>query len=137
VVTKAVEGTRARASGAIAQLLTHHLNEASMAATSPDSIANEKIGFDLLALTNEKPHAANAGDPNGTAAIFPQGTVPHSGMLTYLLLPVIEQAVEKLVRDNLTNACKGGMRLSDWRKRSAEIDKKLKAIRTQRAELAS
>ena len=136
VVAKALEGTRTRASDAIARMLAHHLNEASMAATTPDSIASEKISFDLLALTDDKPHAANASDPKGTPAIFPTGTTPHSGMLTYLLLPVIEQTSEKLVRDSLTDACRGGMRLSDWRKRSAEIDAKLEAIRKQRGELA-
>ena len=41
----------------------------------------------LLALTPGKPTAANSGDPKGTAAIFPQGTTPDSGVLTYLLLP--------------------------------------------------
>ena len=54
----------------------------------------------------------------------------------HLLLPQIEKAVEQLIRDNLTDACKGGMRLSERRKKLADIDAKLAAIRAQRAKLA-
>src|SRR5204863_843588 len=95
------------------------------------------ILFDLLALTNDKPHAANAGDPKGTASIFPQSSTVNSGILCYLFLPQIEAAVEKLIRENLTAACKGGMRLSDRRKRRTEIATRLEAIRKERAELAA
>jgi len=136
VVAKALDGTRKRASGAISHLLAHHLNAESMAATHAGSIENQEIVFDLLALTTDKPTPANALDPKGTAAIFPQGTTPHSGILTYLLLPQVEQAVEKLVRDNLTEACKGGIRLTERRKKLAEIDGKLADIRAQRTALA-
>ena len=136
VVAKGVNGTRKRAADAIAHLLAHHLNADSMAATHPDSIENPATVFDLLALTPGKPSAANAGDPKQTAAIFPQGVVPDSGILTYLLLPQVEKAVEQLIRDNLTDACRGGIRLSDRRKRLADIDKKLKTVREQRTKLA-
>jgi len=87
VVAKGVNGTRKRAADAIAHLLANHLNADSMAATHPESIENAANVFDLLALTPGKPTAANSGDPKGTAAIFPQGTTPDSGVLTYLLLP--------------------------------------------------
>jgi hypothetical protein len=107
-----------------------------MRATHADSIENDDVAFDLLALTAGKAHPANASDPKGAAAIFPQGTTPHSGMLAYLLLPQVEQATEALVREHLTEACKGGVRLSERRKKLAEIDSKLAAIRAQRAELA-
>jgi hypothetical protein len=135
VVAKAVNGTRKRAADAVAHLVRNHLNAASMAATHADSIENDAVVFDLLSLTEGKAHPANASDPNGAAAIFPQGATPHSGMLAYLLLPQIEAATEKLVRENLTDACKGGVRLADRRKRLADIDAKLATIRAQRAEL--
>lgn len=136
LVAKAVAGTRKRAGDAVAHLVRHHLNADSAAATHPDSVENDEVVFDLLALTEGVPHPANAADPKGAAAIFPQGRTPHSGMLAYLLLPQIEAATEALVRAHLTEASKGGMRLADRRKKLVEIDAKLAAIRAQRAELA-
>lgn len=135
VVAKAVSGTRKRAADAVAHLVEHHLNAASMAATHPDSIESDANTFDLLALTEGKPHPANAG--TGVASIYPQAATPHSGVLAYLLAPQIEAATEKLVREHLTDACNGGMRLSERRKRLADIDAKLAAIRQQRAELVA
>jgi hypothetical protein len=135
VVAKAVNGTRKRAADAVAHLVRNHLNADSMAATHPDSIENDATVFDLLALSEGKAHPANAG--TDIASIFPQAATPHSGMLAYLLMPQVEQATEALVREHLTDACKGGVRLADRRKRLADIDAKLAAIRAQRAELAA
>jgi hypothetical protein len=135
VVAKVVGGLRKRAADAEARLTAYHLNAESMAATPADTIDNDAVVFDLLALTSDKPHPANSGDPKRTATIFPQGFAPDSGMLTYLLLPQMEKAGEQLVRERLTDACKGGMRLSERRAKLADIDTKLAAIRKQRAEL--
>ena len=134
-VAKALAGMRRRAADAIARLTAYHLNAESVAATPAESIENDDIVFDLLALTTALPTPANSSDPNFTAAIFPQSATPDSGMLTYLLLPQMEKAVEQLVRERLTDACKGGMRLADRRAKLTEIDSKLTAIRKQRAEL--
>jgi hypothetical protein len=136
VIAKGVNGTRKAAADSVSALLRHHLNADSMAATHADTIDNDEVVFNLLALTPNAPYPANAGDPKGTASIFPQGgSSVNAGLLTHLLLPQIETAVEQLIRDNLTEACRGGMRLSERRKRLADIDAKLAAIRAQRAEL--
>jgi hypothetical protein len=137
LVAKGVNGVRKSAADAKAHLIRHHLNAESLAATHVDSIESDAIVFDLLSLTPGKPSPANTGDPKQTAAIFPQGTTPHAGMLTYLLLPQMEKAVEQLIRENLTEACKGGMRLSERRKRLDDIDAKLAAIRARRADLVA
>src|SRR5436190_18556425 len=89
LVAEGTGGVRQRAADAEARLIAHHLNAASLAVTHADSLENPAILFDLLALTNDKPHAANAGDPKGTASIFPQSSTVNSGILCYLFLPQI------------------------------------------------